>query len=178
MPYPTGGLREHREMLATNPMLFEQDKKRVLQYWTDTAWKYVGKTTDKKRSKVQPLLEEMAAMVWSAQGGKPLFQFDSVNGLPMSWNVPARGELDYISYEVGHHNPVNVGGDSHPNNLCYQSGRCNRHMQASLPLEEVEVFYQGVPEVLERIHNLRTLYQSDAWNSLLEQVGLGKEVMA
>ena len=44
---------------------------------------------------------------------------------------------DFIRYEIGHYLPRNAGGQNDPENLCFMSGRCNQHIQASLPLDVV-----------------------------------------
>ena len=157
MPFPIGGLNQHRIDLSLNPSCFTQDKTRAIDNWVKESIKSYPK-------KAKTILKDMALMVWEAQGGVPLFQFSGKNNLPMSWNRPQDGETNYIRYEIGHMISKNYGGTSEVENLCYQSARCNQHIQSSLLLEEViDAYFSNNQEVLDRVDSLKTLHQSYKW---------------
>jgi len=165
MPFPTGGLQKHRENLAQNDLRFSQDKDRAIENWVKEALKEVN-TTNNNRNQAKIILNYLANMVWEAQGGVPLFQFDSNSNLPMSWNRPQDGEKNYIRYEIGHMISRNCGGGSNVENLCFQSARCNQHIQTSLSLNEVvEAYFSHNQIVLDRINALTALYQSETWQA-------------
>lgn len=172
MSYPDGGLLEHRKSLKANPLCFSQDKDRAVINWISHAWEGLKSLTSVKASIARPILERAALMVWQAQGGKPLFHFESkVSGLPMSWNRPQDGMLNYVRYEIGHMTPFDCGGSSAAENLCFQSARCNQHIQSSLPMDEIlAAYFSDNAEVLQRIANLRHLYASQEWQGLLKSV--------
>ena len=173
MSYPAnGGLDGHRRSLADNPDSFSSDRDRTCQNWCNEAWKYVRVSSSLRRGETIPILRQMADMVWDAQGGRPLFQFMGNRDLPMSWNRPQDGERNYIRYEIGHLCPRLAGGDSHPNNLSFQSSRCNQHIQSSLNIGEVMVYFENVIEVQDRLNTLRSLHDSLEWNDLLSQLNL------
>jgi len=177
MSYPDpedGGLDEHRRQLVDNPDCFSFDKDRTCQNWCNKAWKHVRDHTsfEFKRREAMPILGQMADMVWAAQGGRPLFHFVSYTDLPMSWNAPMNGEKNYIVYEIGHLNPRLSGGDDHPNNLSFQSQRCNQGIQSGLNLDEVMTYFENISEVQNRLRNLISLHRTEEWDSLLSQLGL------
>ena len=168
MPFPTGGLNEHRIQLSNNPKCFTEDKERSIKNWILQAWKWLSKSNPSvKKNVAVPLLREMAIIVWEAQGERPLFHFDSVNGLPLSWNRPQDGLKNYVRYEIGHMTPVNSGGLSQFENLCYQSARCNQHIQSSLSLDEVlESYFQNNQEVLDRVSSVFISHQTTRWKEI------------
>ena len=171
MPYPPTGLNAHREMLAANQSRFIEDKERAVKNWVEHAWK-CARTTTTRMSKKQatPHLREMALLVWEAQGGVPLFNFGRDGAIPC-WNRPQDGLKDYIRYEIGHMDPTSNGGSSKPENLCFQSARCNQHIQSSLHMDEVVAYYfQTNNEVLERLKSLQRLHNSKGWASLRKLV--------
>ena len=171
MPFPVdGGLYKHRQMLAANNSCFLQDKDRAIKNWISHSWSYTKDKVLGNKRHYHNLLEDMAEMVWEAQDGKPLFQFESSSGLPMSWNRPQNGEEDYIRYEIGHINPKLSGGNSHPNNLTFQSARCNQHIQSSLGLDEVTLYFASIPEVTDRINRVFQLHSSIAWKQKLSKL--------
>ena len=173
MPFPTGGLTEHRQNIADNTECFTQDKERAIANWSEHCWKYVKEnTTDLTKKNAIVILKEMAELVWEAQGGVPLFQFEAPTGLPMSWNRPQDGELNYIRYEIGHVHPQLEGGVSNPENLTFQSARCNQHIQSSLDIDEVLVYFTSVDVVNERMANLAELHNSEHWAALKGMLGL------
>jgi len=167
MTFPKGGLTEHRQNIAANPDAFIQDKERSIANWMNHCWKYVRVNSTIKKSQASPIMREMAELVWDAQNGMPLFQFSvKSTGLPMSWNRPQDGELDYIRYEIGHVHPQLEGGLSNPENLTFQSARCNQHIQSSLDIDEVMIYFSNIDEVKDRMDNLKALHESDHWQML------------
>ncbi len=171
MSYPIdGGLNLHRLNLKNNPECFFVDKTRAKNNWCKEVWNFYKKQVSIKKRDAIILIEELSDLVWEAQGGKPLFQFDSHKGLPMSWNRPQDGELNYIRYEIGHMTPRLSGGTSHPNNLTFQSSRCNQHIQSSLDIDEVLVYFKQITEVNERYNNLIELHNSNEWNKTLGRI--------
>ena len=173
MSYPVvGALNAHRQMLSDNSLWNVVDKSRTVDKWIEEAWKYVRTKTSLSKKNARPILHKMALMVWNAQDGLPLFHFMSSKNLPMSWNRPQDGELNYVRYEIGHMSPRLSGGDSHPNNLSFQSARCNQHIQSSLDMDEVLTYFEAIPEVLHRVSNLEVLHQSNEWIDCLTELGL------
>ena len=173
MSFPTGGLTEHRKNISDNKDAFVQDKDRAIANWIKHCWTYVRSHGSLSKRESTPILEEMAELVWNAQMGMPLFQFNaSSTGLPMSWNRPQDGELNYIRYEIGHIHPQLEGGESNPENLTFQSARCNQHIQSSLDIDEVMTYFDNVSEVKSRMNHLNDLYHSEIWTSLKDSLGL------
>jgi hypothetical protein len=179
-------LIQHRQGLKNNQNCFTEDKNRVIKNWIKKASPWVNEQIKNKppgyckKPPVTSILTKMANMVWEAQGGKPLFQFDSADGLPLSWNGPSKHrhrpihywDYNYSLYEVGHMLPVNSGGSNNPENLCFQSARCNQHIQSSLPLQDViDSYFKGNEEVLTRIESLRNLHNSQEWIELRNTLG-------
>ena len=170
--------KEHRQNLANNPNCYTQDKKRAISKWCEHCWEYVRENTKfdivkYKKRHAMPTIKEMGELVWEAQSGVPLFHFVASDGLPMSWNIPRQGKLDYIRYETGHIEPQACGGMSNPENLTFQSGRGNQHIQSSLPLNLVlSAYFSDNDEVLNRVDNVMKLHKSDRWNELREKLGL------
>jgi len=175
MSYPAGGLNQHRQELNGNQNRFTTDKNRAITNWVKEVRKWIRKQNNIsiRNKDSTSTLTKMANMVWEAQGGKPLFQFDSADGLPLSWNRPQDGEKNYIRYDIGHMLPVNSNGDSNPENLCFQSARCNQHIQSSLPLQDViDSYFKGNEEVLTRINSLFELHKSQEWTQLRGMLGI------
>ena len=166
MPYPPGGLSEHRQMIANNPLRFTEDKERAIANWVKHAWGGLKVSTSLSKKKAIPILEEMALLVWEAQGAVPFFHFGETDK-PVCWNRPQDGTKNFIRYEIGHLNPKSNGGSSRPENLCFQSARCNQHIQSSLPIEEVMCFYfQTNHEVKARLESLQKLHNTKKWKTL------------
>ena len=166
MPYPKpDGLTAHRKQLANNLDCFSQDKDRATKNWTSHAWQGIKNNVPSSKKKEDLLiLKEMACMIWDAQGGKPLFQFNDKDELPLAWNRPMDGNKNYIRYEVGHLKPRNAGGTSCTENLCYQSARCNQHIQGALSIETViEAYFNNNSIVLNRIQAIYDVYKSKQW---------------
>jgi hypothetical protein len=71
-------------------------------------------------------------------------------------------------------NPINNGGESNPENLCYMSARCNQHIQSSLPMDEVLAIYFNsnsiAKKVVDKYNNLLKLHQSEKWLELKKQI--------
>ena len=166
MPYPPKGLNEHRTMLGANPSRFTEDKERAIQNWVKHAWESARRVTSLSKKQSVPILKDMALLVWEAQGGVPFFNFGEVER-PVCWNRPQDGMKNYIRYEIGHLNPRSNGGGSEPENLCFQSARCNQHIQSSLPIDEVMGFYfETNEEVAGRLESLKRLHSSQRWVDL------------
>ena len=173
MSYPKeGGLNAHRQLLTENENWNLTDQDCTVDKWIGEAWSYIREVSTISKKLATPILRKMALMVWNAQAGLPLFHFESKKGLPMSWNRPQDGGLNYIRYEIGHMTPSLSGGISHPNNLSFQSARCNQHIQSSLDMDEVLSYFESVPEVLKRIENIKKLHQSSEWIDCLTQLGV------
>jgi len=178
MSYPSeGGLTAHRINLNSNPNCFTQDKDRAINNWMKHCWKYVKIHSNIKKSEADVILREMAELVFQAQDDKPLFQFDMKStGLPTSWNRPQDGDKDYIRYEVGHIHPQLEGGESNPENLTFQSARCNQHIQSSLDIDEVMEYFQDNEVVIQRMNSIKELHNSSHWNYLKSQLKLNPQV--
>ncbi len=163
-------IMEHRTRLKNNPNSFEEHYNKARENFARYIQGYP------KKVKLQ-----FADLVFQAQGRKPLFLWSSVDELPWAWNAPTRlrtkegpihtwNDIDYIRYEIGHMNPRNAGGKNEPENLCFMSGRCNQHVQASLPMEVVlRDLFSDNKEVLDRVESLKQLHNSEEWKKLKEQ---------
>jgi hypothetical protein len=111
---------------------------------------------------------DISSMIFEAQGNKPLFQFGNEI---TSWNRPSYWNLNYLKYEIGHKTPVNAGGTSHPENLCFMSARCNQHIQSSLEMNYViDWYFSHNDEVKQRLTNLENLYRSELWNQKMHEL--------
>ena len=60
-------------------------------------------------------------------------------------------------------------GLNNPENLSFQSARCNQHIQTSMNYFETTE-YNCKEEVKHRIDNLFILHKSKEWNEILEQI--------
>ena len=168
--------QQHRRNLRGNPTSLTTDKQRALNSWALMAWNYVRLNTSKdwRKRDAMVLLLEMANMIWDAQSGEPLFHFVSeISDLPMSWNKPQYWSQDaYIHYQIGHVIARNGDGTSHPNNLCFQSARCNEHLQASLDLDEAMEYFENIPSVKRRVEQFKAVHTTAEWQTLLNQLQL------
>jgi len=163
-------LNEHREMLKKNEECWLADYDRAQRNFVEHLWKWVKdkNPTAKKKDKCD-VMNEVAGLVFEAQGYRPLFHLSDSN--IMAWNSPKDWDrYSHIRYEIGHMNPKNNGGESEPENLCFMSARCNQHIQSSLSFEEVMENYFAhntkATLVVERVNNLKALHQSDCWKEL------------
>ena len=162
-------ITEHRTRLKSNTNAFEEHYPKARENFAKMFKGYPKK-----------IRLQMADLVFDAQGRKPLFYYLGSDELPHAWNDPKKLKLktgylhtwddcDFYRYEIGHHNPRNAGGKDEPENLCFMSGRCNQHIQASLPLEVVmNDLFPHNKEVQDRVKSLKKLYQSTAWKKLKE----------
>ena len=132
-------LQNHRNALKENTDSFSYDKNRAVSNMSEHIWNWVRKEyPNAKKTKNIIKIMDLADMIFEAQGKKPLFQFGEDI---VAWNRPSYWNLNYIKYEIGHKLPVNAGGTSHPENLCYMSARCNQHIQSSLEMHNVLDWY-------------------------------------
>ena len=160
-------ITEHRTRLKNNPNAFEEHYEKARGNFA-------------KMFKGYPLETrlQLADLVFEAQGRKPLLHWTNIDGLPCAWNDAKRlhtknrtihtwDDCDYIRYEIGHMNPRNAGGTNDPENLCFMSGKCNQHVQASLPLDIVlRDYFPTNLEVQNRVANLKKLHNSKRWKDL------------
>ncbi len=165
----TKSLRNHRESIKSNANSFFEDKARAFDNMTKHIWDWVKIVNPNvKKNKIKNILLEIASMIFEAQGEKPLFQFGEEI---TAWNRPADWSYNYIRYEIGHKTPMNAGGTSHPENLCFMSARCNQHIQSSLEMHNViDWYFSNNTEVQNRINNLEELYKSDIWKEKINQI--------
>lgn len=164
-------LVEHRKRLNANPKAFEEHYPKARENYAKIVKGY------SKKVRLQ-----MADLVWEAQGRKPLFYHESITtGLPLVWNAPkivnsregkhhTWNDCDFFHYEIGHLVPKNSGGNDDPENLCFMSGRCNQHIQSSLPLDEVmDNYFRSNDEIKDRLSALTNLHETDEWKQLKAQ---------
>jgi len=157
-------LRKHRATLAANPNQFSTHRDKTVG---NLAGRALSDYSTLRRRELMPIAQRLADQIWEAQGGRPLFEFIGPDRLHMSWNRPAQWDLDYIQYEVGHMKPVDAGGSNDIRNLCFQSGRCNIHLQASLDLDVLlEAYFCNNSEVTSRVSDLRDLHSTKAFRDL------------
>ena len=160
-------ITEHRTRLKNNPNAFEEHYQRAR-----------GNFANMFKGYPREIRLQFADLVFEAQGRKPLFHWSGIDGLPWAWNdakklhtkngiIHTWNDCDYIRYEIGHMNPRNAGGKDEPKNLCFMSGRCNQHVQASLPLDIVlRDLFPDNNEVQNRVANLKKLHNSKRWKDL------------
>lgn len=166
-------LAEHRQMLLANPDRYILDRERACENWTRHGYSFFRKEikTNKAKSKLRGLLRTMADLVFDAQCCRPLFEIEDK---AYAWNSPKNFSDNYIRYEVGHLNPRNAGGLSLPENLCFQSARCNQHIQSALPIDEVLFLIGHHDEIAERLSSLNKLHASNRWVELKNEISLLK----
>ena len=78
-------------------------------------------------------------------------------------------KVNYIKWEIGHLISLNQGGLNNPENLSFQSARCNQHIQTSMNYYETTE-YTYIEEVKKRIDKLFILHKSKEWNDILEKL--------
>jgi hypothetical protein len=114
--------------------------------------------------------KELLDLILRTQDNKPFFWIEA--NLPFCWNNPKDWDKTYIAYQWGHLNPRNSVPECSQTvtDLCLMSARCNNHIQSSLPLEDLEFYFQG-STVGARITNVirkrRELFASEVWKKLL-----------
>jgi len=161
-------LLQHRTNLLNNPNRYTQDKERAIGQFAETSYKFYGSCGNKKKL-VIPLLRKLGALVFENQGGNPIYEYQ--DELPRAWNSPmyAGWKINYIKWEIGHLISVNQGGSNSPENLSFQSARCNQHIQTSMNYFETTE-YNCKEEVNTRINNLFALHKSKVWTDILENI--------
>ena len=122
-----------------------------------------------KKKILIPLLEKMGNLVFENQGNKPIYEYKDT--LPRAWNSPMKGgwEKNYIKWEIGHLQSLNQGGLNNPENLSFQSARCNQHIQSSMNYDETTE-YNCKQEIKNRINNLFILHKSKEWLKISEKI--------
>ena len=158
-------LREHRDRLAQNPNRYEQGFVKARENWVRHAYNFYKSTqlSHAEKKTLREHLGRMADLTFDAQNRRPLFEIDDQC---FAWNSPRFFEDDFIRYEIGHIRPKNRGGLSIVSNLCFQSARCNQHIQAALNIDDV-IFLIGHHESVKlRIRSLLNLHTSSQWTIL------------
>ena len=161
-------LLDHRNNLLNNPNRYIQDKKRAIKQYAETAYKHYGSFGKDKKLIIKPL-EELGKLAFENQGNLPIYEYEDT--LPRAWNSPMNGgwKINYIKWEIGHLISLNQGGLNNPENLSFQSARCNQHIQTSMNYYETTE-YNCKEEVKHRIGNLFTLHKSKEWTDILENI--------
>jgi len=161
-------LLQHRENLLNNPNRFIQDKERAIGQFAETSYKNYGRCGKNKKSVIQ-LLKQLGKLVFENQENTPIYEYQ--DDLPRSWNSPMKGgwKLNYIKWEIGHLKSKNQGGTNEPENLSFQSARCNQHIQTSMNYFETTE-YKCKEEVKNRIDKLFILHKSKEWKDILEKI--------
>ena len=161
-------LLEHRKRLLKNSNRYIQDKDRAIKQFAETAYKNYGRCGKNKKMIIQ-LLQELGSLVFKAQGNESIYEYQDT--LPRAWNSPMKGgwKINYIKWEIGHLISLNQGGSNNPENLSFQSARCNQHIQTSMNYFETTE-YNCKEEVKNRINNLFALHESDEWKDILKKI--------
>jgi len=161
-------IEQHRSNLLNNPSRYIEDKERAIDRFAETSYKFYG-SCGKNKKKLISLLKELANLVFESQEHKPIYEYQ--DALPRAWNSPMNGgwKINYIKWEIGHLISLNQGGLNNPENLSFQSARCNQHIQTSMNYFETTE-YNCKEEVKNRIDNLFILHKSKEWNNILENI--------
>tara|TARA_B110001450_G_scaffold1450_2_gene1686 strand:+ start:7047 stop:7565 length:519 start_codon:yes stop_codon:yes gene_type:complete len=161
-------LLQHRENLLNNPNRFIHDKERAIERFAETSYKNYGRCGKNKKLVIQ-LLKQLGKLVFENQENTPIYEYQDI--LPRSWNSPMKGgwKLNYIKWEIGHLKSKNQGGTNEPENLSFQSARCNQHIQTSMNYFETTE-YKCKEEVKNRVDNLFILHKSKEWLDILENI--------
>jgi len=160
-------LLQHRTNLLNNPNRYIEDKERAIIRFAETAYKSYG-CCGKNKKLLISLLKQLGKLVFENQE-KPIYEYE--DSLPRSWNSPMKDgwKINYIKWEIGHLVSLNQGGLNNPENLSFQSARCNQHIQTSLNYYETTE-YNCKEEVKNRIDNLFLLHKTKEWNDILEKI--------
>lgn len=166
-------LFEHRLELINNPLCWEQHFESARKNLANKIWDWVRLNNPKAKKVVKfPFILEMADLIFEHQDKRPFFHIG--DDMITAWNSPRDWDKNYIIYQIGHMNPINNGGESNPENLCYMSARCNQHIQSSLPMDEVLAIYFNsnsiAKKVVDKYNNLLKLHQSEKWLELKKQI--------
>lgn len=161
-------LLQHRKNLLDNPNRYTQDKDRAIKQFAEISYKSYGRCGPNKKLVIS-LVHKLGNLVFETQENLPIYEYQDT--LPRAWNSPMNGgwEKDYIKWEIGHLISINQGGSNKPENLSFQSARCNQHIQTSLNYFETTE-YICKEEVKNRIHNLFILHKSKEWKDILEKI--------
>ena len=161
-------LLDYRNILLSNPNRYLQDKERAIKQFAKTAYKFYGPCGKNKKT-VIALLEKLGNLVFDNQESKPLYEYEET--LPRAWNSPMKEgwKLNYIKWEIGHLISLNQGGLNNPENLSFQSARCNQDIQSSMNYFETTE-YNCKEEVKNRINKLFILHKSKEWTDILEKI--------
>lgn len=164
----TDPLTQHRTNLLNNPNRFTHDRDRAIKRFAETAYKSYG-CCGKNKKVIIPLLIQLGKLLFENQENTPIYEYQDI--LPRSWNSPKNGgwELNYIKWEIGHLKSINQGGTYEPENLSFQSARCNQHVQTGLSYFETTE-YNCKEEVKNRLDNLSILHNSKEWIDIKEQI--------
>lgn len=158
-------LRDHRGLLLKNTNRYEEGYEKAKVNWVRHAYGFyrdsLSSREDKQRLRLH--LSVMAELTFNAQGRRPLFEIDD---LCFAWNSPRFFSDNFIRYEIGHISPRNKGGVSKASNLCFQSARCNQHIQSALNIEDVLFLIGHHESVKARIQSLFDLHASAKWKEL------------
>ena len=161
-------LLHHRNNLLNNPNRYIQDKERAINQFAETSYKYYG-ACGKNKKNIISLLRQLGELVFESQEFTPIYEY--LDTLPRAWNSPMNGgwKVNYIKWEIGHLISLNQGGLNNPENLSFQSARCNQHIQTSMNYFETTE-YNCKPEIKQRIDKLFILYKSKEWNEIIEKI--------
>lgn len=196
-------LQGHREALASNPeaMTYNYRKEvfggfhggspvrtrmidKIMEATSYSLKGREGSSTRQEHEQKRAVCENMVDALWDAHGHQPLFNF-TMDGLPMAWNDHwwrPLWDCDYskvLIYEIGHWMDTrnSVGVNDHPNNLSFQSARCNKHIQSSLSFKHLKAYFEGKSTLVvrERIDRIEALYQTAQWKEWLVSLGFDTE---
>ena len=161
-------LLKHRTNLLANDNRYIQDKSRAINQFAEKSYKYYG-SCGKNKKIIISLLKQLGELVFESQEYKPLYEYK--DDLPRAWNSPMNGgwKIDYIKWEIGHLISVNQGGLNNPENLSFQSARCNQHIQTSMNYFETTE-YNCKEEVKNRINKLFILHKKKQWTDLIGKI--------
>ncbi len=167
-------LLQHRTNLLNNPNRYIEDKERAIKQFANIAYKFYG-SCGKNKKKLINLLEKLGNLVFDTQENKSIYEYQ--DDLPRAWNSPMNGgwEINYIKWEIGHIISLNQGGNNNPENLSFQSARCNQHIQTSLNYFETTE-YNCKEEVKNRLDKLFLLHKSKEWMDILENINVICEI--
>jgi hypothetical protein len=115
------------------------------------------------------LWKKLGNLVFENQNNKSIYEY--LDTLPRAWNSPMNGKwkINYIKWEIGHLISLNQSGENNPENLSFQSARCNQHIQSGLNYYETTE-YNCKEEVKNIIDNLFILHKSKEWIDILEKI--------
>lgn len=162
-------LREHRNLLQSNPNRYEAGYQSAKDNWVRHAYSYYRDPSSNRveKRRLKEHLGLMADLTFEAQNRRPLFEIDDKC---FAWNSPRFFSDNFIRYEIGHIRPKNKGGLSIVSNLCFQSARCNQHIQSALNIDEVLFLLGHHTSVRQRIESLLSLHTSTEWIDLENQL--------